>query len=230
ASGSAPALPNRPAIAATSTPTTLGRDMGATRKKLTTASGRSKRAGWSAPGCRQPAHCHGSLASSGMIVQVTNPDRARHEAAGDKERTMAAKRRWRRAAGVAAISAMLASACSGSAGHAGNENTPGGILRIGTSYPIDSLNPFVGQSDYTYMTFEYVYPALTQYSAGLSIVPSFAVSWSESADGLTWTFKTRPNAKWSDGQPLTAADAAWTINMEKKYENGPTASAAGALA
>src|SRR4029077_16106116 len=33
-----------------------------------------------------------------------------------------------------------------------------------------------------------------------------------------------------DGKPLTAADAAWTINMELKYVNGPTATAAGALA
>src|SRR5262249_59570815 len=102
-------------------------------------------------------------------------------------------------------------------------------LRIGTSYPIDSLNPYVGQSDYTYMAFEYIYPQLTQYNASLGIVPDFATSWTESPDGLTWTFHTRPHAKWSDGKPLTAADAAWTINMELKYVNGPTATAAGAL-
>jgi len=141
---------------------------------------------------------------------------------------MVSKRRWQ-AAGAAAVF-VLTAACSGHGGQAGSGNINGGILRIGTSYPIDSLNPFVGQSDYTYMTFEYVYPALTQYSASLSIVPSFATSWSESPDGLTWTFRTRPDAKWSDGQPLTAADAAWTINTEKKYEKGATASAAGALA
>src|SRR5262249_59383529 len=50
-------------------------------------------------------------------------------------------------------------------------------LRIGTSYPIDSLNPYVGQSDYTYMAFEYIYPQLTQYNASLGIVPDFATSW-----------------------------------------------------
>jgi len=103
-------------------------------------------------------------------------------------------------------------------------------LRIGTSYPIDSLNPFVGQSDYTYMTFEYIYPALVQYNQQLQIVPEFARSWTESPDGLTWTFHTQPGAKWSDGKPLTAADAAWTINTEKKFDTGATASAAGGLA
>jgi peptide/nickel transport system substrate-binding protein len=140
-------------------------------------------------------------------------------------------RRWA-AAGAAAL-AVLTTACSGAGGQAGGGQAgggQGGILRIGTSYPIDSLNPFVGQSDYTYMAFEYIYPALVQYNAKLQFVPEFARSWSESADGRTWTFRTQPDARWSDGRPLTAADAAWTINTEVKFENGPTASAAGALA
>jgi peptide/nickel transport system substrate-binding protein len=40
---------------------------------------------------------------------------------------------------------------------------------------------------------------------------------------LTWTFHTQPNAKWSDGKPLTAADAAWTYNTIIKFKSGPTA-------
>jgi peptide/nickel transport system substrate-binding protein len=104
------------------------------------------------------------------------------------------------------------------------------VLRIGTSYPIDSMNPFVAQSDYSYMAFEYIYPQLVQYNASLQIGPDFARSWTTSADGRTWTFHTVPNAKWSDGRPLTAADAAWTINESLKYVNGPTANAAGIVA
>jgi peptide/nickel transport system substrate-binding protein len=141
---------------------------------------------------------------------------------------MAGKRDLAAIAMAAAGCVLIASACGGSGGS--SARSQGGFLRIGTSYPIDSLNPFVGQSDYTYMAFEYIYPQLTQYSASLSIVPDFATSWTESPNGLTWTFRTQPHARWSDGKPLTAADAAWTINMEKKYESGPTATAAGALA
>ncbi|WP_343713780.1 peptide ABC transporter substrate-binding protein [Inquilinus sp.] len=37
-------------------------------------------------------------------------------------------------------------------------------------------------------------------------VPGAAESWTVSDDGLTYTFKIRQNAKWSDGSPLTAAD------------------------
>jgi oligopeptide transport system substrate-binding protein len=40
----------------------------------------------------------------------------------------------------------------------------------------------------------------------LEIIPGVAESWSVSKDGLTYTFKIRKNAKWSDGQALTAND------------------------
>jgi oligopeptide transport system substrate-binding protein len=38
------------------------------------------------------------------------------------------------------------------------------------------------------------------------IIPGAAESWSVSPDGLTWTFKMRAGAKWSDGTPVTADD------------------------
>ena len=34
-----------------------------------------------------------------------------------------------------------------------------------------------------------------------------------SADGLTWTVHIRPGVKWQDGQPLTAADVAFSYNL-----------------
>ena len=34
-----------------------------------------------------------------------------------------------------------------------------------------------------------------------------------SSDGLTYTFKLRPNLKWSDGQPLTADDVVFTYQL-----------------
>ncbi len=36
--------------------------------------------------------------------------------------------------------------------------------------------------------------------------PAVAANWDISADGLLYTFHLRPNAKWSDGQPLTSRD------------------------
>ena len=114
-------------------------------------------------------------------------------------------------------------ACGGSGSNGGN----GGTFRLGTSSGIDSLNPFVAFNQDAYSAFEYIYPVLVQYDSNLHYAPFFATSWHSSNGGKTWTFKTQPNAKWSDGKPLTAADAAWTINTDIKYKDGGAASSAG---
>ena len=64
----------------------------------------------------------------------------------------------------------------------------------------------------------------------MQFVPDFARSWQVSPDGKVWTFHTQPNAKWSDGKPLTAPDAAWTYSTILKFQNGPTANSAGYVA
>ncbi|HEX6933406.1 MAG TPA: ABC transporter substrate-binding protein [Streptosporangiaceae bacterium] len=123
--------------------------------------------------------------------------------------------------------AALALASCGASGT--GSGSSGGVLHIGTTYPIDSMNPFVAQSDYSYAVYEYMYPQLVQYNGKLGIVPDFARSWAASDGGRTWTFHTVPNAHWSDGTPLTAADVAWTINEVMKYKNGPAGQWAGLL-
>ena len=67
-------------------------------------------------------------------------------------------------------------------------------------------------------------PYLVQYNSQAQFVPDFAKSWqATSSDGKTWTFHTQPNAKWSDGKPLTAADVAFTLNTILKFQTGSTA-------
>jgi len=136
-------------------------------------------------------------------------------------------RRWTAAIPVAAVAiavGVLATSATGS------ESKSGGTFRIGTSSGIDSLNPYVAFNQDAYSTFEYIYPVLVQYDKKLHFAPFFASSWKASNGGKTWTFKTVPNAKWSDGQPLTAADAAWTINTDIKYQTGGAANVAGLIA
>ena len=121
---------------------------------------------------------------------------------------------------------LLVTAVTGCGGSGSNGGT-GGTFRLGTSNGIDSLNPYVAFNQDAYSAFEYIYPILIQYDSNLHYAPFFATSWHPSNGGKTWTFKTRPNAKWSDGKPLTAADAAWTINTDIKYKDGGAANAAG---
>jgi peptide/nickel transport system substrate-binding protein len=127
---------------------------------------------------------------------------------------------------VALLFAFFATTATGS----GKRATGGGIFRVGTASGIDSLNPYVAFNQDAYSTFEYIYPVLVQLDSHLHYAPFFAKSWKASNGGKTWTFKTQPHAKWSDGKPLTAADAAWTINTDIKYQNGGAANEAGLIA
>ncbi len=124
---------------------------------------------------------------------------------------------------------IVALAASGSLGAARAGADPL-ILRIGATQPIDSLNPFVSQSDYSLVIYEYIYPHLVQYDQDLKFVPYFATDWQTSSDGLKWIFHTVPGATWSDGTPLTARDVVFTLNMIMQYQNGPTGQLAGLVA
>jgi ABC-type transport system substrate-binding protein len=47
---------------------------------------------------------------------------------------------------------------------------------------------------------------LTTFDKEFNVLPAAAESWSVADDGVTWTFKLRPDQMWSDGTPLTAYD------------------------
>jgi len=52
---------------------------------------------------------------------------------------------------------------------------------------------------------------LTSFDKDFKLTPLAAESWSQSADGLTWTFKLRQGLTWSDGVPLTAEDYVFAL-------------------
>src|SRR5881392_2856742 len=57
-----------------------------------------------------------------------------------------------------------------------------------------------------------VYTGLVQFNDKLNEVPQLAASYSQGSDGLTWTFKLKPNLKFSDGTPLTSRDVVYSID------------------
>ncbi|HKO84862.1 MAG TPA: ABC transporter substrate-binding protein [Actinomycetota bacterium] len=88
---------------------------------------------------------------------------------------------------------------------------------VGIINDVDSLNPFIGILAETYEVWALMYDYLVGYSQkDFSPVPGLAESWQVSDDELTWTYKIRQGVKWSDGQPLTARDAAYTFNRIMK--------------
>jgi peptide/nickel transport system substrate-binding protein len=118
--------------------------------------------------------------------------------------------------------ALVLAACSGSSS---SSSKSGGkdLLRMGTLNKFEQPNPFNAFNYTDYFVQQMLYPYLIQYDAQGKFIPDFATSWDTSADGKTWTFHLIPNAKWSDGQPMTSSDVAFTVNAIIKYQTGATA-------
>jgi peptide/nickel transport system substrate-binding protein len=88
------------------------------------------------------------------------------------------------------------------------------VLTVGTTSDIVSPNPFKACCGSEYEMMFMSYDMLYNFSkTDLTASPGLAESSSHSDDYTTWTFKIRDGIKWSDGQPLTAADVAFTYNF-----------------
>ncbi len=90
----------------------------------------------------------------------------------------------------------------------------------------DSLNPFTGilaaSYDIWYMGYDYL---VTLSQEDMSLEPQLATEWEQSEDGLSWTFTIRDDAVFSDGEPLTADDVAYTFT--DIIDGGPEATTWG---
>jgi peptide/nickel transport system substrate-binding protein len=90
------------------------------------------------------------------------------------------------------------------------------VLTVGLGQPWTTLNVTAGftVSEYEYWTIQYA--TLTDKAAAdFETIPGLAESWTASDDGLSYTYVLRDGLKWSDGQPLTADDVAWTVNTSR---------------
>ncbi|ONI75476.1 ABC transporter substrate-binding protein [Kribbella sp. ALI-6-A] len=97
------------------------------------------------------------------------------------------------------------------------------VVRVGATQAMDSMNPFLAVRLVSSSIHRWMYGFLTVPDAKtLQPSPDLAESWTTSPDGLTWTFKIR-QTNWSDGQPLTAEDAAWTFNKMMTDDGAKTA-------
>ena len=93
------------------------------------------------------------------------------------------------------------------------------VLKVGWDIEPDNLNPFVGIQQSSFDIYHLEYDFLTDYGpTHLETEPGLATSWTDSPDGLTWTFTIRSGVTWQDGVPLTAHDIAFTYTFMMKYK------------
>jgi peptide/nickel transport system substrate-binding protein len=112
------------------------------------------------------------------------------------------------AAAPAAASATRAKAAA--TGAEATAATGGSTLRVEAQTAFSTFNPFTAYFDGDLEVIEAIYPMLLQSNTNGNPVSYLATRWSSGQDHLTWTFTLRSGLKWSDGQPLTASDVAWT--------------------
>ena len=89
-------------------------------------------------------------------------------------------------------------------------------MTIGLLQDLSSPNVTVGYLVSDYEVYNLQYATLTDKAADdFSTIPGLAESWTGSDDGLSYTYTLREGLKWSDGEPLTADDIAYTINRSR---------------
>lgn len=137
--------------------------------------------------------------------------------------------RWNRRTSTLAAGALLLAALApglatlSSPAQAADDDV---TLTVAMLNDADSLNPFVGIEVTSFEMWQLMYDYLITYSTkDLSVEPALATSWETADDGLTWTFDVTDEATWSDGEPLTAADIAFTYN--RIIDGGPEAATWG---
>ncbi len=119
---------------------------------------------------------------------------------------------------------MLVVACGGSGNGGGSSTTTQAQKAAANKQIYVDATPVAGLSDIkawdpalvtdvaSNFAAQNIFTGLVQLDDNLVVKGVLAQSYSVGSDGVTWTFKLKPNLKFSDGSPLTSADVVYSIN------------------
>ena len=119
---------------------------------------------------------------------------------------------------AALVLSLFAGCTSGSNNNSNNssqaqENATQVIIAMSTgSEPEAGFNPIINWGAGEHMHEPLIQSTLFTTNTDMSFENDLATSYESSADGLTWTFTVRDDVKFTDGEPLTAHDVAFTFN------------------
>jgi peptide/nickel transport system substrate-binding protein len=130
-------------------------------------------------------------------------------------------------AGAAVLAlAAFAAGCGGSStsssgsGGSGSASTSSTLV-IANAVKVDTLDPEANSVNESIWMDQNLYSRLLQPNAtGTGLLPDLASSWTISKDGMTYTFHLRPDAKFSNGTPVTADDVVYSIDRSRKFSGG----------
>lgn len=114
---------------------------------------------------------------------------------------------WRRGAILLALAALATLAgCSSSPQGGTTQGGSGKVLLRGLDLEPDSLDAQKARSVEAQRVLMDICEGLTTLDRHGAVAPGIARQWSVSADGKTYTFRLRHDARWSTGQPVVAQD------------------------
>jgi peptide/nickel transport system substrate-binding protein len=103
-------------------------------------------------------------------------------------------------------------------------------LRIGFQQSMSTLNVVFVTLMSEGQTLRMIYETLFRLNLDGQFVGDLVQNWSTSEDGLSVTMQITDKAKWSDGEPLTAQDVAFTMNLYKSREDSSKSGRAAVIA
>lgn len=109
---------------------------------------------------------------------------------------------------IAMACCLVIGGCSGSTDSPGSAAAarPKVVLLRGVGPDPDSLDPQRARSAESQTILRDLCEGLTSLDKNAGVAPGVASDWTASADGRTYTFKLRPDARWSNGDRVVAAD------------------------
>lgn len=113
---------------------------------------------------------------------------------------------WLAAAAAAALLTACGHSSDGGAHGAGGSTPQGAMLVRGGGPDPDSLDPQKARGFEAQGIVRDLCEGLTTLDTAAAVAPGVASRWSVSDDGKVYTFTLRPDARWSNGEPLVGAD------------------------
>lgn len=118
---------------------------------------------------------------------------------------------------------MVLAACGGGGATSPGAATPSGkpakasddkqVLRYPVVGDVQTVDPALVEDTDSDFIIQNIYTGLVTLDDNLKVVPQMATALPDiSADGLTYTFKLKPNLKFSDGTAITSQDVVYSIN------------------
>ena len=129
-------------------------------------------------------------------------------------------------AAVAAVSLSLTGCSSGSSGTSAKESSVT-LFNGSVGNFTENFNPWLTTGAELQPTQGVIYETLFYYNMARAQkpVPVLGTAYSWNADGTQLTITTRSGVKWTDGQPFTAQDVAYTFTL---FQNNPALNTTGA--